>query len=247
MIPDKYQEDFLITLNFVDNKSTLRPSSFFDIAQELAVRGSTQLGAPDAVLHKIGVGWILLRNSVHFERLPGIEEKVRLQTWHSGVTGPLFRRDFMCLDESGKAIIRATSSWVIMDIENRSIAKPQRILDFYPFDPQCPERALPEDAPKLIIPAGCTKTEAGTHRVTYSELDYNFHANNGRYPHWAIDCLPPEFPINHTVREFCINYNREVRHNETVQLLRAQDADGSWYVEGSCDGLQCFICRIAFN
>jgi acyl-ACP thioesterase len=246
MIPDKYQEEYLIPLNFVDNKSRLRPSSFFDIAQELAVRGSTQLGAPDAVLHGRGIGWILLRNAIHFDAMPGIEEKVKLQTWHSGVVGPLLTRDYLCLDASGKAIIRATSSWALMDVKARSIVKPERILDIYPSDPQCPERALLPNAPKIIFPQDCVREEAGMHRVTYSELDYNEHANNGRYPHWAIDCLPPEYPMNKTVRDFYLNYNHEIRLGESVQLLRAQGPDGAWYVEGFCGDIQCFISKIVF-
>lgn len=246
MIPDKYQEEYLIPLNFVDNKSTLRPSSFFDIAQELAVRGCSQLGAPDAVLHQRGLGWILLRNAIHFDALPGIEEKVTLQTWHSGVSGPLFTRDYRCLNASGDAIIRATSSWALMDLKNRIIVKPARIFDIFPVEPQCPERALQPDAPKIIFPQNCDREEAGTHRVSYSELDYNVHANNGRYPHWVVDSLPPEYPLNKTIRDFYFNYNREVRLDESVRLVRTQGPDNTWFVEGLCGDLQCFICKIVF-
>ena len=91
----------------------------------------------------------MLRNSIHFDRLPLMAEKVTLQTWHSGIKGPISTRDYRMLDADGKTIINATSSWALMDFETRRIAKPERISDLLSPEPQCPERALEPDAPKV--------------------------------------------------------------------------------------------------
>lgn len=246
MIPDRYEEEYIIPCYFLSPGYRLRPSSFFDIAQELAVRGSTQLGVPDPVLHERGLCWIILRNAIHYDRLPGVEEKVTLQTWHSGVRGPISTRDYRMTDASGKVIISATSSWALMDMEARSLAKPDRIFDLISPEPQNQERALVPDAPKIIIPHDCRTEDAGVHVVTYSDLDYNHHANNGKYPHWAMDCLPEEVTSGQTVTDFYLNYNREARLGDSVRLVRAQGPDGAWYVEGLVDGLQSFICKIVF-
>ncbi len=247
MMPDKYQEEYIIPSYFLDCNDRLRPSSFFDIAQELGVRGAMQIGVPDTVLRGRNLCWILLRNAMHCDVLPGREEKVTLQTWHSGVRGPISTRDYLVLDADGKVMISATSSWALMDIETRSLAKPERIFDLISPEPQNAARALQPDAPKIILPRDCEAEEAGTHVATYSDLDYNNHANNGKYPHWAMDCLPVEVATKQKVTDFYINYNREVRLGETVKLIRAQSPDGSWYVEGLVDGLQSFICRIVFG
>lgn len=246
MIPDRYEEEYFIPCYFLSLGYRMRPSSFFDIAQELAVRGSTQLGVPDPVLHERGLCWILLRNAIHYDRLPGVEEKVTLQTWHSGVRGPISTRDYRMIDASGNVIISATSSWALMDMEVRSLAKPERIFDIMSPEPQNPERALQPDAPKIIIPRDCGTEEAGVHVVTWSDLDYNHHANNGKYPHWAMDCLPAEVTSGQLVTDFYLNYNREVKLGDTVRLVRARGTDGAWYVEGLIDGLQSFICKIVF-
>ena len=247
MMPNRYQEEYIIPCYFLSRGYRLRPSSFFDIAQELAVRGSSQLGVPDPVLLERGLCWILLRTAIHFESFPGVEEKVTLQTWHSGVRGPISTRDYLCLDASGKVMVRATSSWALMDVAARSLVKPERIADIMSPEPQNPERALQPDAPKIIIPRECATEEAGIHAVSYSDLDYNLHANNAKYPHWAMDCLPAEVTMKQDVTDFIINYNREVRLGENVSLVRAQGPDGAWYVEGLADGLQSFICKIVFN
>ena len=246
MIPDKYREDFTVPCYFLGRGYRLRPSSFFDIAQELAVRGSMMLGVPDTVLLERGLCWIILRTAIHFESFPGIEEKVYLETWHSGVRGPISTRDYLCMDASGNVMVRGTSSWALMDVKSRSLVKPERIFDIMSPEPQCTERALQPDAPKIIIPHDCSTEMAGTHLVSYSDLDYNLHANNAKYPHWAMDCLPEDVTMKQDVTDICINYNREVRLGEKVQLIRAKGPDGTWFVEGLCDGLQSFICKIAF-
>lgn len=247
MIPDKYRENLVIPSYFIDNSYRLRPSSFFDIAQQLAVLGATQLGASDYVLHERGLGWILVRNSFHFDRLPRLLEKVQLETWHSGVKGPYYTRDYRVLDESGETLVRATSAWVLMDIDSRAIVKPDAIVDIFPMEPQCPERALQPDAPKLVFPRDAVKEDAGVHIVRYTDIDYNLHANNAKYPGWAMDCLPEEVVTSKTVSDFYINYNREVKLGGEVQLVRAKSPEGTWYVEGLCEGLQSFICKIVLD
>ena len=247
MIPDKYRENLVIPSYFIDNSYRLRPSSFFDIAQQLAVLGATQLGASDFVLHERGLGWILVRNAFHFDRLPRLLEKVQLETWHSGVKGPYYTRDYRVLDEGGETLVRATSAWVLMDIKSRVIVKPEAIMDIYPTEPQCSGRALQSDAPKLLFPRDAFKEDAGVHIVRYTDIDYNFHANNAKYPAWAMDCLPDETTTTETVTDFFINYNREVGLGDEVQLVRAQSPEGTWYVEGLCEGLQSFICKIVLD
>ena len=247
MIPSKYQEEFTIPSYFTGSNFCLRPNSFFDIAQELAVRGSTQLGVPDTMLHKKGIGWILIRTALQFEKYPRIGEKTLLQSWHFGVKGPLYFRNYRMLDADGQTLVLGTSSWVLMDIQNRSVVKPSRIFDIISAEPQCDEVTLPFDPPKLVMPQDCASESAGVHTVTYTDVDYNRHANNAKYPAWAMDCLPYEQVAGGSVKEFQINYNHEVRLGDSVQLYRAQATDGAWYVEGrGPDGLPSFICRISF-
>ena len=183
---DKFRDDYIVPCYFIDNSYMLRPSSFFDLAQQLAVRGATELGASDFVLHERGLGWILVRNAIHFDAYPTISEPVKLETWHSGVRGPYFTRDYRMVSKDGKSMVRATSSWVLMDIATRSIAKPDCIADVFPMEAQCSERALQPDAPKVIFPKDAVKEDAGVHIVKYTDIDYNLHANNAKYPAWSM-------------------------------------------------------------
>lgn len=247
MTPSKFEQDFCIPTYCFDINSRMRPAAFFEIAQDLAVNGATMVGAPDPVLRQKGVVWILIRMHVHFDSLPRLYEPVKLQTWHAGVAGPLYLRDYVILSADGKPLVRATSSWGLMDIENRTLARADRIFDVLDPAPQHPDRALEANAPKIVWPAGALPDMVTTHRVMYSDVDYNGHANNARYPVWAYDILPAELAASGRITDFSINYNRELHPGEEAEIRRMPAGGSAWLVEGSHDGLQSFICKISFT
>lgn len=247
MTPSRFEQNFSIPCYFFDMNSRLRPAAFFDLAQEAAVYGSAMVGAPDWVLKSRDVAWILVRMHVRYENLPRVYSRALMQTWHSGVSGPLFTRDFKMTDESGTVLVRATSSWALMEVSSRSIAKAERIFDLLGPEPQCPERALDADAPKIIWPRGMEPQAVVPHQVVYSDIDYNGHVNNARYPVWAYDALPQELASGSRITDFFINYNRELHLGETAELAVLQKTPSSWLVEGSRDGIQSFICRMDFE
>ena len=246
MTHSKCEQELAVPCYFFDVNRTLRPASFFDLAQEVAVQGATMIGAPDSVLMKRGLVWILIRMHVHYEGLPTVGDSVRLQTWHSGVTGPLYTRDYLMLDQGGKTLVRATSSWALMEVSTRSIAKAERIFDIMPPEPQWPERVMDANAPKIIWPRGAAAEASSLHTVMYSDVDYNGHANNARYPVWAFDSLPPELTTKNRLSDFYINYNRELHLGETTELVRTTRESGSFIIEGRSNGQQNFICRLDF-
>ena len=247
MIPSKCEQDLTLPCYFFDIRSRMRPAAFFDIAQNLAGDGAEMLGASDKDLLPRGLVWILARMHVHYDRIPERFESVRVQTWHSGVTGPLFTRDYMMLDASGKAIVRSTSSWALMDITNRVLAKCDRIFDLLSAEPQCAERALEANAAKIIWPRELVPEITASHMVCYSDVDYNGHANNARYPVWVYDALPKEYSEGRTLTDFSINYNRELHPGETASIRLARPDSDTWLAEGSHDGSQNFICKLNFR
>ena len=82
MIPPKCEQELSLPCYFFDVNKNLRPASFFDVAQEIAVQGSAMVGAPDWVLKDRDIAWILSRMHVRFEQYPRLYDKVLLQTWH---------------------------------------------------------------------------------------------------------------------------------------------------------------------
>ena len=92
-----------------DNRSLLRASSFMDIAQELATQGSFQLGFSDRQMAPHNIVWILARMSVRFNTLPPMYSTVTAQTWHRGLKGLCYIRDYRLLGENGESLVDATN------------------------------------------------------------------------------------------------------------------------------------------
>jgi acyl-CoA thioesterase FadM len=63
--------------------------------------------------------------------------------------------------------------------------------------------------------------EAGERRVRYSDIDYNGHVNNTRYIQWIQDLTEPELLEKADQMRLDINYLRELKIGETVDLLTA--------------------------
>ena len=228
-----------------DCAARLRPAAFMDIAQELAALGSERCGFADGDLAPHGLVWILARMSVRFDRMPVRLDTVTVQTWHRGLDGPFFVRDYRLLAADGSVAAASTSSWIIMDMNTRRIVRGDRITDLIPSSPEFDIAALPELSPRLQAPDPASFVAAGEHRVVYSDLDYNGHVNNARYTVWALDALPLDVVSTRSVRSIDINFNREARPGDTIQLSLCE-ADGYYFVEGRSEGYQNFLVRIGY-
>ena len=167
-----------------------------------------------------------------------------MATWHKGPSGPFFLRDFTLTSADGDVLVRATSSWVVMDVNSRRLCRTE---DFVGGDTSCPENAIETPAGKVIMPRGIEPENVGSHVVRYSDVDLLGHTNNVRYLVWALDRIDMDELRVHPVKEVSINFNHETRPGDTVELgkVRVETPEGvSYYVDGKTGGRQAFSIRI---
>lgn len=245
-LKDKFYEDFTAVCYQVDRRKILRPAAFLDQAQHMAVFGADRLAFGDDQLGPYGCTWVLARQHVRFERPFLHKEQGQLVTWHKGLQGLFFLRDYMLLGADGQPAVRSTSSWVVMNIAERRVVRPDFLSQIVSMDPQSTDHAIAEPADKIVMPREAEITRIGSHLVRYSDIDYNQHANNVKYTVWAMDALPEEMVNTKMVKELTINFNREARPGETVELWHAIDPSGAHIVEGRVDDHQVFIERLVF-
>ena len=229
-----------------DCQNRLKPEAFMDIAQELAIHGSEQINAPERVLRPKNLAWVLARMNVryvHQLQRSLTHEQVTLETWHKGLNGLYFIRDFRLLGPDGQPAVLGTSSWVVMNIAERRLVRTDSLTDWLDFTPQNTESAIDTPAPKVMIPRSATPSLARTHEVRFSDLDNNGHVNNVRYTVWAMDSLPLALLRDHNIQEISINFNMEAHIGETVELWHAE-SDGAHYIEGKANGQQSFIFKL---
>lgn len=234
-----------VTCYDTDVAHYLRPGSFMDMAQEIAYVSAQSLGFGFDDLQRLGTAWVLSRMHVEFEQMPRWKDEVVLETWHKGFEGPFYVRDFRMTGADGKVAVRATSSWLIIDMATRRLLRREHLADKLPLDTECHESAIGEPCGKVVMP-DTGMEEIAEHTVSYSDVDIVGHANNAKYIVWAMDCLDYDWVAGNRVRSLRINFNKEVRPGEKVELFRAP-VEGGWVVEGRVGDRSSFCVEFLFS
>jgi len=243
---NKFIEKSRVRCFQTDYQYILKPDAFLDLAQDLAGKGAQQTSFNDDNLRANNCAWVLARMQVKFDKPVRYDENIEMQTWHKGLNGLYFLRDYQLLNEQGELAVRSSSSWIVMNTETRRISRDEAVMKLIDVEAQSSDHAIEEPCPKVVIPKGAELQEIGFHKVRFSDLDYNGHANNVQYTVWALDHLPEDLVFNHKVKEIVINFNKEARAGETVTLYHAE-VDGAHIVEGKSDGHQVFIEKFIFE
>ncbi|MCR5548037.1 MAG: hypothetical protein K6F25_04735 [Bacteroidales bacterium] len=228
-----------------DRHKLLRPVSFFDLAQQMAMVGGEYCGFGEEVLAKFGLVWVLARMDVKFLKPIRRDDRVTINTWHRGQESIFFIREYEMLDESGERAAVSTSSWILMNFETRRAVRADRIEGFEIGEAQNDEHVMEEDARKVVVPRDAVLQKVDGHRVAYSDIDVNQHVNNARYIVWAMDAIPEEVVNDRPVSEVSINFIKEALPGEVVDLYHVE-AEGVHYVEGKVADSVIFTTRFVF-
>ena len=169
-----------------------------------------------------------------------------LTTWHKGLERLFFIRDFIMTDKDGVECVKATSSWLVLNLETRRLVRDPELMD---EGTTCSENALEASAGKVQMPKDVEPEMVMEHTVAYSDVDLLGHTNNAMYMHWAMDALDYDLASSAPLRELTINFNKETKAGETVRIFRAQveKEDGLHiYVEGKVEGVSSFCVEFIF-
>lgn len=242
-----FLQKFHIPCYDTDVSQRLKPVSFMNYAQEIANCHASVLGFGYDDLIRTRTAWVLSRMHVKFFRHPLWREEVCLKTWHKGPEGLLYIRDFNMTGPDGKEVlVAATTSWLVVNIDTRRLVR-EVLLD---EDSICKDDAVSPSCGKIRIPDNGTAVLASSHKVSYSDVDMNGHANNAMYVQWAMDAMDVALTSAKPLRELKINFNHEVRAGETVDLSMTEIPDEDiYYMEGKVrggSGASSFCAELAF-
>lgn len=242
-----YSKNHTIACYEADANQLMRPTAMLDMMQEAANINATALGFGYDELINSNTAWVLSRIHVKFEKLPLWRQEVNLKTWHKGVAKLFYLRDFILSDTEGNTMIKATTSWLIIDMNTRRLV---RNSDLATSPDKCnKEDAIAEPADKVVVPVDIEPELVRKHPVTWSEIDTNGHVNNVKYAVWALDAVKPEDIKEKPLKELLINYDAEVMPGDTVKIYRTmqETEDGHvYYITGKVDDKQNFSVRLMF-
>ena len=245
---EKFNANYRIPCYDTDLNQRLKPAAFLNMAQEAANQHADYLGVGYDSLGETHQAWVLSRMRVVFEKLPLWRDNVNLKSWHKGASGFMFLRDFIMSNEQGETLIKATTSWLVIDMNTRRLARRGAFADFATDQSRCiVEDAIAEPAAKVVIPQELQPLKTTQHTVAFSDLDMNQHVNNVQYVVWAMDAVGLDVTTSSPLRELEINFNAEVRPSDVVELKLYQQPDtATYYIDGSVEGRNSFLVRLEF-
>ncbi len=189
--------------------------------QEAAGINAAHLNISVADLQAKGLTWVLMRLKLTVDRYPLHQEEVQVKTYPAGFEKYYVNRDFQVRDAQGHLIAHATSVWLVIDLEKRSmISVPDFIrkvplpaeIEFYP-------RAKGK-LPKMEEPFSTREFRVGWH-----DLDVNHHVNNAYYVQWVIECLPEVYLREHQLHTLDMIYRAESLWGDQISGKVAQLED----------------------
>ena len=243
---NKLVQKHIIPCYQTDSSWRLKPASFMDLAQEAANSHAAILGFGYDDLIQSKTAWILSRVNIRFIKTPLWRDEVTLTTWHKGLERLFFIRDFVMTDKEGVECVKATSSWLVLNLETRRLVRDPELMD---EGTTCSDNALETPAGKVQMPKDVEPEMVMEHTVAYSDVDLLGHTNNAMYMHWAMDAVDYALASSTPLKELTINFNKETKAGESVMIFRSQveKEDGLHiYVEGKVDGASSFCVEFIF-
>ncbi|HHV72563.1 MAG TPA: acyl-ACP thioesterase [Clostridia bacterium] len=226
-----YKKKYHVELRDVDFTKKLKLSTLFGYFQDIASEAVDNLGIGIEILErKYGLAWILMRIRVEIIRYPEWNEEIIIETWAQQPKKLEFERDFIVRDLKGNVIIRAISTWIIVDIKTKKVRKSELIAIEYPEIIR--ERAIDCKLGKLK-PFG-QPIIAYRKVIGYSDVDFNGHLNNSRYVDFIMDCFSMENHKVYEIKGIEVNYVNEALPGDTLILYKDASALSSnlVYLEG---------------
>lgn len=225
------QREFSIDSRDTDLHGLCRPSALLGILQEMATEHSAVLGiSRDTMLARYNCVWLLARLWYRLDRPIYHDQRLTVQTWTRGASGAVSYRDFD-LFVDGARVGEAVTSWVLADIDSRSIQRMNRLPEIVSC--AVPPAVKTKKLARFSMPGDMA--ELTTRRVQYSDTDINGHMNNTRYVDVACDALGFETMRGRYLAEATVNYSRECFAGSTLHILGKEDG-GAYYVRGADAG-----------
>jgi acyl-ACP thioesterase len=204
----------------LDADGALTPTALAGYLQDVAARHATALGCGTEALHPRGLTWVLARQRVESEGAIG-EGELDIATWPSGVERLFVHREFT-VSRGGREVARASTAWLVLDLEKRRPVRPDEVLD------RALRPRLPQVAPLAPgLPRPDADATARRFTVEPRDIDLNRHVNNARYIGWALDATDPAHRVAWRLAAFEVHYLAEALLGDAITVRTGPPADGA--------------------
>lgn len=230
--PTIQQTKIKVGVRDTDFNAKMKLSSILRHFQEAASLHVDNLGIGITDLDNKGhIAWLLAKVKISVMRYPKLKENISIITWPQ-LPGPIeYQRDFIIKDEKGNIIVKALTSWIVVDTKTREIKRSSLIpLDHLTIHP---ERPLGKRFYRFK-PSYQTK-EIYQRTVGYSDIDIMGHLNNAKYLDFVLDCFSIKEHQNMTISEAELHFSKEALPGDKLKMAITDIETGinpEVYVEG---------------
>ena len=235
----KYSRKYKTNWHDTDASGNVRITRMLVYMQETSSAHVRECGgALSNIREKKGLTFILSRISLSVYAPLRAYADIDVETWTCPSRGFSLVRCYriLCGDT---VIVEAHTVWALVDIKNKSLCRFNDVG--YSFDDEEP---LALDMPQRFrLPPDCELVSVGKRRIAYSDLDYNMHMNNTKYPDMLCDFIDIDDVAK--IKGMTLSYLHESAFGDTLDILRAEK-DGTYYFRtvgqsGVCLEAQVFL------
>jgi len=209
----------------IDCKGRMSLPALINNMQEAAWNNAELLGASVARLQEDGISWVLTRLKMEIDRFPHHKDYYYIESWPSGENRSFVYRDYRVYDEEGICIARATSTWLVFDLDSRKmVAIPDWLKSLTSL--QMGKEVLTVATGKIpIVPPD---PEGLRFPVRWHDIDTNQHLSNVCYFQCAIEGMPLEVLSEKTIKSIDMNFRSESSWGDNLQVSVEQKKAGTY-------------------
>lgn len=217
----KYTEKMKVRWHDTDAYRYVRPSEILVYMQETANRQLENAGLSlDDLRDTKKLAFILSKIKLVFHKQLFAYDEIDARTWTCDSRGYTFNRCFD-IHKNGELVAEAISFWALIDLNEKKLVR----CDNFSLGVEN-DKLLDISVPRRIKPPEEEPTLLGTRNIRYSDIDYNMHMNNTRYPNMLCDFMPiDKIP---KIREMTLEFLHESAFGDTLTFY-GTNKDGRYY------------------
>ena len=233
----KYTQNFTVKWHDTDAFRAVRPSEILVYMQECANLQLEHFGLSlDALRDEKKLAFILSKIKIIFHKKLYAYDEISVRTWTCESRGFTFVRCFD-IHRGDELIAEAISFWALVDIEARRLVKCDDFELGIENDP-----TLDINVPRRIKPASAEYIGLGKRDIRYSDIDYNMHMNNTKYPDMLCDFMPIDQVER--ISDMTLEFLRESALGDTLEFICAREEQDFYFKTQNGAGDVCLSAKI---
>ncbi|MBO5845371.1 MAG: hypothetical protein J6Q77_01875 [Clostridia bacterium] len=234
----KYTEKYKIKWHDTDAARQVRPSEILVYMQETANLQVDSLSGRslDELRDREGLGFILSKIKLIFHAQLYAYDEISVRTWTCESRGYTFQRCFD-IHRGDTLIAEGISFWALLDINNKKLVSNDGFSLGIESDPP-----LDITVPRRIKQPQCELDMLGNREIRYSDIDYNMHMNNTRYPDMLCDFMPIGRVGN--IREMTLEFLHESALGDTLTFYGCEQEGRYYFKTVNQNGDVCLVAEV---